>query len=104
MDEGRDRGRAFHGIGQPHIERQLRRLSGGPDQEQQRDRGGGGPHRLEQDLPAFENTVSKPSDPKVAKISISAMRKPKSPIRLTMNAFFPAAAADGFSNQNEISR
>ncbi len=42
--------------------------------------------------------------PKAAKISISATRNPRSPIRLTTNAFLPAAAATGFSNQNEISR
>ena len=32
------------------------------------------------------------------------MMKPASPIRFTMNAFFPAAAAAGRSNQNPISR
>ena len=30
--------------------------------------------------------------------------KPKSPMRLTMNAFLPASAADGFVNQKPISR
>ena len=30
--------------------------------------------------------------------------KPKSPMRLTMNAFLPASAADCFLNQNPISR
>ena len=33
-----------------------------------------------------------------------ATRKPASPTRLTTKAFFPAAAAAGFSNQKEISR
>ena len=32
------------------------------------------------------------------------MRNPKSPMRLTMNAFFPAEAAESFVNQNPISR
>ena len=32
------------------------------------------------------------------------MRNPKSPTRLTMNAFFPASAADFFSNQKPIRR
>ena len=31
-------------------------------------------------------------------------RKPKSPMRLTMNAFFPASAAEGFAYQNPMSR
>ena len=35
---------------------------------------------------------------------MSPMRKPTSPIRLTMKAFLPAAAADGLWNQNEMSR
>ena len=101
MDERRDRSRALHGVGQPHIERQLGRLAGGADQQQQRDRGGG---PLAEQTGASVNTVAYESVPKVAKMSISAMMNPKSPIRLTTNAFLPAAAADGFSNQNEISR
>ena len=32
------------------------------------------------------------------------MANPKSPIRLTMKAFFPASVADFFSNQNPMSR
>jgi hypothetical protein len=32
------------------------------------------------------------------------IRNAASPIRVTMNAFFAAAAADGRSNQNPISR
>ena len=37
-------------------------------------------------------------------IRITASMKPKSPKRVTMNAFFAAAAADGRWNQNPISR
>jgi hypothetical protein len=33
-----------------------------------------------------------------------AMRKPTSPTRLVMNAFLPATAADGRSNQNAMRR
>ena len=39
-----------------------------------------------------------------AKINIMATRKPQSPMRFTMNAFLPAAAAAGLVNQNEMSR
>ena len=34
VDQGADRGRARHGIGEPHVERDLRALAGGPDEEQ----------------------------------------------------------------------
>ena len=37
MDEGRDRGGAFHGVGQPHVQRELRRLAHGPHEQQQGD-------------------------------------------------------------------
>ena len=36
MDEGRDRRRAFHGVGQPDVERDLGRLADGPEEQQQR--------------------------------------------------------------------
>ena len=39
VDKGRDRRRAFHRVGQPDVQRQLRRLSGGAGKEQQRGRG-----------------------------------------------------------------
>ncbi len=53
---------------------------------------------------ASSNTVPYAKVPNEPKTSINPTRKPKSPMRLTMNAFLPAAAALGFSNQNEISR
>ena len=37
MDESRDGRRALHGVGQPDIQWNLRRLAGGADEEQQRD-------------------------------------------------------------------
>ena len=40
MDQRADRCRAFHGVGQPHVERELRRLAHG-SQQQQDGRGGG---------------------------------------------------------------
>ncbi len=43
---------------------------------------------------AFSNTVWKSSDPNERNSKNIPSMKPKSPIRLTMNAFFPASAAD----------
>ena len=55
--------------------------------------------------PIAWNTWSYPrTPPQVAKMIRVPMRKPKSPTRLTMNAFLQASAADFFSNQNPISR
>jgi hypothetical protein len=42
--------------------------------------------------------------PKVTKISSIPRMKPKSPMRLTMNAFLPASEADCFLNQKPMSR
>ena len=39
VDEGGDGGGAFHGVGQPDVERDLRGLAGGSEDEQQRDGG-----------------------------------------------------------------
>ena len=39
VDEGRHRRRAFHGVGQPDVERNLGRLAGRAEEEQQRDAG-----------------------------------------------------------------
>ena len=39
VDEGRDRGRALHGVGEPDVERDLRGLARCADEQQQRDRG-----------------------------------------------------------------
>ncbi len=44
------------------------------------------------------------SVPTFQKSSIMATRKPKSPMRLTMNAFFPASALAFSLNQKPISR
>src|SRR5687767_4908741 len=42
--------------------------------------------------------------PNEVQIRNSPIRKPQSPTRLTMNAFFPADAADGRVNQKPISK
>ena len=39
MNQGADRGRTGHGVGQPDVERELRRFAGGTDEQQQGDRG-----------------------------------------------------------------
>ncbi len=49
-------------------------------------------------------TCWKSSVPKVAKIASMPSMKPKSPMRLTRNAFLPASAAVCLRNQNPISR
>ena len=49
-------------------------------------------------------TCWKSSVPNVVNTSSMPRMNPKSPIRLTTNAFLPASAADFFRNQNPISR
>ena len=50
------------------------------------------------------STSLKLTDPNEVQIRKMAMIRPKSPIRLTTNAFFEAAAADGLWNQKPINR
>ena len=49
-------------------------------------------------------TAGSSSVPRWEKIRNMASMKPKSPTRLVTNAFLPARAALGFSNQKEMSR
>ena len=53
---------------------------------------------------ALVKTVSKSSDPRCVKMRNIATRNPKSPIRLTMNAFLPASALICSLNQKPMSR
>jgi len=53
---------------------------------------------------AWANTAPKSSVPKCWKIRNIAIRKPTSPMRFTMNAFFPASALIFSLNQKPISR
>src|SRR5688500_1968557 len=53
---------------------------------------------------AAPNTPSYETLPTSVNITISANARPMSPTRLTTNAFFAAAAADGLNDQNPISR
>ncbi len=59
-------------------------------------------------MDAWAKTLWKFSEPNVVKIRNIPIRKPKSPIRFTMNAFFAASPVVPFSNflsyQNPISR
>ncbi len=49
-------------------------------------------------------TSWKSSVPNVTQIRKTPRRNPKSPMRLTTNAFLPASDADCFVNQNPIRR
>src|SRR5262245_25525916 len=55
-------------------------------------------------LAANRNTSSKFRVPKCLIIKNSAIRNPKSPMRLTMNAFLPAEVAESLVNQKPIRR
>ncbi len=50
------------------------------------------------------STIVKFSEPNVRKISSTPSRNPKSPMRLTQNALFPAFVADCFRKKKPISR
>ena len=95
MDQRRDRGRAFHRIGQPHVQRELRALAHRADEQQYAD------HRQQRPCMAREDFdrigreraggARRRSHNRGCRStsSTSAMpsRKPKSPTRLTRNAF-----------------
>src|SRR3954449_4839645 len=53
---------------------------------------------------AAANTPTKENVPKVANINMTANDSPRSPTRLTRNAFFAATAAVGLYDQNPMSR
>ena len=105
VDEGRDRRRAFHGVRQPDVERNLRRLAGGADEEQQRrerQRCRTSPRaqrrRGARDAPG--SRACRTSRTAAACRATNA----KSPMRLTMKAFLPASDADFFVYQKPMSR
>src|SRR6266540_5300223 len=54
--------------------------------------------------PILAKTSVKANDPSVVQIMITPRPKPKSPIRLTTNAFLAAPAAEGFLYQKPMSR
>ncbi|KAG1254628.1 hypothetical protein G6F68_010756 [Rhizopus microsporus] len=58
VDQCRDRGRAFHRVRQPHVQRDLGRLAHGADEQADADDGGDRPdHRLVQQLHAQDRAV-----------------------------------------------
>ncbi len=94
MDQGRDRGRALHGIGQPDIQRELRGLAASADEQQQ---GSRRQDRISNRKVAATShcvTSVKRTDPRYQAIVNMPSRNPASPIRLTMNALFAASLAD----------
>ena len=96
VDERGDRGGAFHGVGEPDVERDLRGLAGGAEDEQQRDGGeeAAVPRRDARD--GGEDVGEVEACRSGAMSRNMASRKPKSPMRLTMKAFLPALAAESF--------
>ena len=92
----RHRRRALHRVGQPDEQRNLRGLTGRADEQQQ----GNQRKRAERGLrrqPGDGAGISwKSTVPKRTNTSRTPSTKPKSPMRLTMNAFLPASAADFF--------
>ena len=77
VDQGRDRGRALHGVGQPVEQRDLRRLAGGGEEEEEHHRGGrAAPQvvQLPEDPPARAALVLRV--PVFSKIKKMARRKP----------------------------
>ena len=100
VDQSADGRGAFHRIRQPDIERKLRGFAGGAHKEQQtgnRQRSELSPGSCIQDgLVAASKTILKSSVPNVRKSRNIPSMKPKSPMRLTMNAFLPASEADFF--------
>src|SRR5919199_1193421 len=55
-------------------------------------------------LPAFGSTTEYATDPKPANMTMMAIESPKSPTRLTTNAFFAAVAYAGLWFQKPMSR
>ena len=90
VDQRGDRRRAGHRVGQPHVQRDLRRLAGGADEQQHADQAGG--DRRRGAPPAKAALMRSMSSVPSAKYSRNMpSRKPASPMRLVMNAFLPAA-------------
>ena len=105
MDQGRDRRRAFHGVGQPDVERDLGRLPDGAHEQQQRDRRGrpaaAGAVAARD---AGAGTLAYLSELNWKKIKNMASRKPTSPTRLVTKAFLAAEAATSRWNQKPTRR
>ena len=90
MDERRHRCRALHGVGEPHVERQLRGLAARAEEEQEHDRRRGAGRQQAGVGAALRRSRGSRTRRRCRNM---AMRKPKSPMRLVTKAFLPAAAA-----------
>ena len=86
------RRRSGHGVGQPDKERNLRRLSGGADKEEQSDNVIlTGLNSSTCFCSSMKSNVQMPWRPKLRNQKRKCPSiKPKSPMRLTMNALLPA--------------
>ena len=98
MDQRRDRRRAFHRVRQPDVERNLRRLAGRADEQQQRDQRDRAERRLRARARATgaRDLLEVERAERARRSAARRARTPKSPMRLTMNAFLPASDADFF--------
>ena len=94
VDERGDRRGAFHGVGQPDVERKLRAFAGSADQQAEADDGEDAACANRERAASLAAISLKLSVPKLASRRKMPMRKPKSPMRLTMKAFLPASAAE----------
>ena len=102
MDQRRDRRRALHGVGQPGVQQELRRLAHRAHEQQQAQHGqrvalvAEELHRSCRPRRARRaNTASKPIVPNTTKMPKMPSAKPKSPTRLTTKALIAAALAVG---------
>ena len=89
VDQRRDRRRAVHRVAEPGLQRELRRLAAGGEQQHQADRG---QRALARAVGAGEDARRSSRVPNCANMIMMAMDRPKSPTRLTTKAFFAAAA------------
>ena len=83
VDQGRDRGRAFHRVGQPGLQRNLRRFRGAGDEERDASRTGSTPRGS---VAALAKTSAYPIDPVAANSTKTAYIRPTSPTTLMTNA------------------
>ena len=90
VDQRRHRRRAGHGVAEPALQRELRRLAAGTEQQHQAD---GGEHALAR-AAAPRPAGRRRSRPcrRPTNIIMIAMDRPKSPTRLTTNALLAAVA------------
>ena len=104
VDERGDRRRAGHRVGQPDVERDLRALAGAAEEEEEADRRDHQRRRTASLRRRGAHAARSRACPMLANSRNIATRRPKSPMRLTMNAFLPASAFALSVNQKPMSR